>query len=448
MYDVYWGIMQNTLPPQPPINPNPPINIPPFPGTALRVGSAGNNVRLVQEAINKLAPTVPGLWTIAADGIFGNGTRDAVMAFQRIFGLTVDGIVGPNTWNRLMQEANITATTPPPTPGTPVFPGTNIGVGASGANVRLIQEAINTIAPCHPGRLWILTVDGSFGNMTRDAIFSFQSVFGMPITGVVNEATWNRLMQEAANVRANGCSGSSGGTTPGIPTFPGNLSVGSSGANVRLVQEAINTLAPSYPGRLWMLTVDGSFGNMTRDAIYTFQSIFGLPITGVVNEATWNRLMQEAARGRGQQLSDMTGNNMPQMPEQVQVVGMPPFMDTYEQAPIPVKDHSVTQVYQQPPYESLPYGTAVTEREPMGMKFSEKGGMNYGYGRSCEVSRDCYDIPRRNCHDTPRKNYGDNRHCCNNDNRYNNRFNNNQSRCCNVRRNCCCDECVRRRRGW
>jgi peptidoglycan hydrolase-like protein with peptidoglycan-binding domain len=94
LYDVYWGIVESGLPPQPPGNGERPINIPPFPGVSLRVGSTGNSVRLVQQAINKLADIVPGLWRIAEDGVFGNGTRDAVMAFQRIYGLVVDGIVG------------------------------------------------------------------------------------------------------------------------------------------------------------------------------------------------------------------------------------------------------------------------------------------------------------------------------------------------------------------
>jgi peptidoglycan hydrolase-like protein with peptidoglycan-binding domain len=96
LYDVYWGIMQNAVPPPPPPpNPNPPSEpLPPFPGVSLRVGSTGNNVRFVQQTINLLAGVIPGLWRIAEDGIFGNGTRDAVMAFQRIFGLAVDGIVG------------------------------------------------------------------------------------------------------------------------------------------------------------------------------------------------------------------------------------------------------------------------------------------------------------------------------------------------------------------
>ncbi|MCL2578305.1 MAG: peptidoglycan-binding protein [Defluviitaleaceae bacterium] len=297
LYDVYWGIVDSGVggggggggggcg-----------IENPPFPGVSLRVGSAGNSVRLIQQAINKLAEFIPGLWQIAEDGIFGNGTREAVIAFQRIFGLVVDGIVGPNTWRRLMEEACI------PVGGGggtefPPFPGTNLGVGSSGTNVRLIQEAINRLAPCHPGRLWILSADGQFGNITRDAIFTFQSIFGLPITGIVGQVTWDRLMREAANCSSGG--GGGGGT---IPPFPGaNIGVGSSGANVRLIQEAINRLVPCQE-RLWTLTVDGQFGNITRDAIFTFQNIFGLQITGIVGQITWDRLMREAANcGSGAQ---------------------------------------------------------------------------------------------------------------------------------------------------
>jgi len=179
----------------PPPNPVPPSEIPAYPGTSLSVGASGANVRLIQQAINRLAEVQPGLWKISEDGVFGNGTRDAVMAFQRIFGLTADGIVGPMTWQRLMEESRTTIPA-----GNPPFPGTNLTIGATGANVRLLQEAINSIAPLHPGKLWILTVNGNFDNTMRDAIFSFQSAFGMPITGVVGRETWDRLMQEAANV--------------------------------------------------------------------------------------------------------------------------------------------------------------------------------------------------------------------------------------------------------
>jgi len=198
LYDVYWGIMQNTVPPKPipPVIP-PQTEIPPFPGVSLSIGSTGPNVRLVQEAINKLAEVTPGLWKIAADGIFGNGTRAAVVNFQSMFGLTADGIVGPNTWRRLMEEAG--SVSPPVTPPSiPAFPG-SLSVGSTGPNVRLVQEANNKIAPYHPGVLWQLTVDGIFGPMTRDAAFAYQSVSGLPVTGVVNQATWDKLMLEAVS---------------------------------------------------------------------------------------------------------------------------------------------------------------------------------------------------------------------------------------------------------
>ena len=280
LYEVYWGIKENApaLPPTAPPSPVSPSEIPAFPGTSLSVGSSGANVRLIQQAINRLADTQPGLWKISEDGIFGNGTRDAVMSFQRIFGLTADGVVGPLTWRRLMEESHTVSSSE-----IPVFPGTSLSVGATGANVRLVQQAINRLATTQPG-LWKISEDGIFGNGTRDAVMAFQRIFGLTADGVVGPLTWRRLMEESRP------------TSPGIPAFPGtNLSVGSTGANVRLVQEAINTLVPFYPGRLWTLAVNGNFDNMVRDAIFSFQSVFGMPITGIVGRETWDRLMQEAA---------------------------------------------------------------------------------------------------------------------------------------------------------
>jgi N-acetylmuramoyl-L-alanine amidase len=42
--------------------------------------------------------------TSGADGIFGAGTENAVKSFQRHHGLTVDGIVGKKTWDKLLVE--------------------------------------------------------------------------------------------------------------------------------------------------------------------------------------------------------------------------------------------------------------------------------------------------------------------------------------------------------
>lgn len=65
----------------------------------VRSGSRGVYVLILQDALNAL-----GYTTYTLDGIFGNNTRNALMAFQRENGLTADGISGCRTWTRLVNE--------------------------------------------------------------------------------------------------------------------------------------------------------------------------------------------------------------------------------------------------------------------------------------------------------------------------------------------------------
>lgn len=63
----------------------------------LRKGAQGNITKLLQEKLVKL-----GYNTNGVDGIFGNGTYSAVREFQKTRGLSADGIVGQNTWRKLL----------------------------------------------------------------------------------------------------------------------------------------------------------------------------------------------------------------------------------------------------------------------------------------------------------------------------------------------------------
>lgn len=79
----------------------------------------------------------------------------------------------------------------------------------------------------------------------------------------------------------------------GIPSsWPGyNLTVGSTGDKVRQMQEQLNRIAQSYPA-LPKITADGIYGQNTASAVRDFQSIFGLPVTGIVDYSTWYKISE------------------------------------------------------------------------------------------------------------------------------------------------------------
>lgn len=79
----------------------------------------------------------------------------------------------------------------------------------------------------------------------------------------------------------------------GVPaSWPGsNLEVGSTGDKVRMLQEQLNRIARNYPA-LPTIAVDGIYGSATKSAVEKFQSIFGLPVTGIVDFRTWYRISE------------------------------------------------------------------------------------------------------------------------------------------------------------
>lgn len=74
----------------------------------------------------------------------------------------------------------------------------------------------------------------------------------------------------------------------GVPaSWPGyNLDIGASGGNVRTIQQQLNRIAQNYPA-IPTVTVDGIYGQRTAESVRTFQGIFGLPQSGIVDFPTW-----------------------------------------------------------------------------------------------------------------------------------------------------------------
>ena len=254
-------------------------------GTALHTGSTGSAVEQVQFWLNTLAQYESALPSLAVDGRYGAATASAVRAFQRRYGLTVDGVVGRETWNAIYNEFRSIQSDN----GTPnAYPGTALREGASGQNVRLVQFWLK-IAHTVYSRLNDLTVDGKFGAATTAAVKRFQTYFGLTSDGVVGRTTWNKLY-EVYNDIANKLLSSS--LRPG--EYPGILRRGSSGTAVRELQFYLYLLS-AYESSIPAVGIDGSFGAATENAVRAYQRFAGLTVDGIVGRATWESLYGKAS---------------------------------------------------------------------------------------------------------------------------------------------------------
>ncbi len=74
-----------------------------WPGYDLDIGARGSKVRQLQEQMNRIADNYPALPKIAADGIYGNRTKNAVRDFQGVFGLPQTGITDYRTWYKIQE---------------------------------------------------------------------------------------------------------------------------------------------------------------------------------------------------------------------------------------------------------------------------------------------------------------------------------------------------------
>lgn len=158
-----------------------------FPGITLRPGMTGQDVLLMQQYLNDLSAVYSGIAMHAADGAYGQNTSDAVRQFQYQFSLSADGLLGKNTWERIV-TVHTALTTANPTFVTTAYTGTALRQGSSGDHVRFAQSYLN-------GALGMqLTVDGFFGASTEDATRAFQQTRGLSVDGIIGGATWAALL--------------------------------------------------------------------------------------------------------------------------------------------------------------------------------------------------------------------------------------------------------------
>ena len=133
----------------------------------LKRGSEGQDVADLQEALIEL-DFKPG----AVDGMFGVYTESAVKSFQKWTQIEADGIVGPETWEKLDDADR----------SDPTLRNGSTGVAVRGLQRRLIAAGFD------PGE-----IDGRFGPRTEAAVRALQEDAELDVDGIVGPQTWKRL---------------------------------------------------------------------------------------------------------------------------------------------------------------------------------------------------------------------------------------------------------------
>ncbi|MFP3338614.1 peptidoglycan-binding protein, partial [Micrococcus sp. SIMBA_131] len=201
----------------------------------LKTGSRGSEVTSVQQQLKN-----KGFYNYNVDGIFGPITEKAVKQFQSANGLSQTGIVDSQTKNKLssasVEEKNEEVS--------------GLKVGARGSSVTSLQQNLKDRG------YYNYNVDGIFGSITEKAVKEFQSIVGLPVTGIANDATIDALKTRSTTQTPVNDQAKQGDL----------LKLGVKGEGVKELQSKLTALG-YYKG-----TKDGDFGPATEQAVKNFQS--------------------------------------------------------------------------------------------------------------------------------------------------------------------------------
>ncbi|MFI3253480.1 MAG: peptidoglycan-binding protein [Eubacteriales bacterium] len=176
--------------------------IPSYSGSALRLGSVGGDVTVVQVSLNRISQNYPAIPKISpVNGVFGRETENAVKEFQRVFKLSVDGVVGKATWYRLVYlYTGVNQLSELVSLGQNFYElsfqySGELRLGNRGDSVSVLQYMLSFLAEFNRS-LRVIPVDGVFGEETESALMNYQKVRGLPATGIANYDTWSNIYSD------------------------------------------------------------------------------------------------------------------------------------------------------------------------------------------------------------------------------------------------------------
>ena len=226
---------------------------------SLTIGSTGSDVKTVQQCLLDM-----GFYKGPIDSYFDQDTANAVMAFQRKYGLTPDGVVGNDTYNALYTaHAEYMATYT-----TGLTPNGSLKQGAKGVLVTMVKNQLHILEYFNG------TMDDVFDAELTAAVRAFQTRNDLVADGIVGTKTWDKMFNDPNAVYK---------TEVILPTLSRH------GNNVKAdVQALQNVLFNTY---FFYGSCDGIYGADTEVAVRAFQAAAGLTVDGMAGNATRKKLL-------------------------------------------------------------------------------------------------------------------------------------------------------------
>lgn len=236
---------------------------------------------------------------------FGPVTKKAVMDFQKANGLVVDGIVGKNTYSKLLEKSfQETAPKPAPKPikAKPVSskptasnPAAKtsfkeLKLYSTGQAVMKLQQDLKFL-----GFFTYYKTTDYYGTITTEAVRKFQINQKLKATGVADAKTQELIAKAVAAKKAPPApkptpAPSKPATSPAPKLQPitvKELKFGTTGPEVKQLQTRLKNLGFfKYP----MIT--DYFGTVTEDSVEAFQKAHGLPVTGIVTKTVLDKMTE------------------------------------------------------------------------------------------------------------------------------------------------------------
>lgn len=271
-------------------------NIASYPEFPVKLGDAGDFVRILKIQLNRISQNYPYIPVIENENTFFTvEMENSVKKFQEAFDLDPTGIVDKSTWYKIkylynaVKEISDLYSEGISMEEAELIYNTQLEIGETGQYIRTLNYLLNFIAYFDQDIPFLNLSGETYTENTAEMVKAFQEKYNIQVTGIVDRNTWRAIVEAYFQ------------TLRTIPKeylvytdefYPGLiLSKGMTGEAITRLQEFLYTICENtheIPG----IRVNGIFDDLTEQTIKYIQKENNLEQTGVVGPALWYQIVE------------------------------------------------------------------------------------------------------------------------------------------------------------